>query len=92
MRLGHPAGPERLRAALEGHLERTRRELAAVREAAAHSGSVAQWAFPDLALRWSERQHLAEQAPARALLADQDEVEAAAEAARQAVGDAPTPG
>ncbi|MEU9148352.1 PadR family transcriptional regulator [Streptomyces sp. NPDC048349] len=87
--LGHLAEPQRLRAMVVGHLERTRAELAAVREAVAQAGEVPEWAFPALALRWSERQHLAELELGEALLADLDEL---APVARQADGDAPTPG
>ncbi|MFJ6795357.1 helix-turn-helix transcriptional regulator [Streptomyces sp. NPDC091268] len=105
--LGHLAEPERLRAMVEEHLERTRGELAAVREAAEHAGGVPDWTFPTLALRWSERQHLAELELGEALLADLAALAqpagqpvpgdppapgAAAARARQAAGDAPTPG
>lgn len=76
--LGHLAEPALLRAMVEDHLERTRGELAAVREAVEHAGGVSEWAFPTLALRWSERQHLAELELAEALLADLAEVEAVA--------------
>lgn len=68
--LGHLAEPERLRAMVGEHMERTRAELAAVREAMEHAAEVPQWAFPALALRWSERQHLAELELAQALLHD----------------------
>lgn len=94
--LGHLAEPELLRAMVSDHLERTRGELAAVREAVAHAAEVPQWAFPALALRWSERQHLAELELGEALLADLAEpagaAAAAADADRQGGGDAPTPG
>ncbi|MEU9302465.1 PadR family transcriptional regulator [Streptomyces sp. NPDC048269] len=106
--LGHLAQPERLRAMVAGHMERTRAELAAVREAREQAGGVPEWAFPALALRWSERQHLAELELAQALLddladlgADRKEptgtavteaVAGAGSAGRQADGDAPTPG
>ncbi|MBT2407778.1 MULTISPECIES: PadR family transcriptional regulator [unclassified Streptomyces] len=90
--LGHLAEPERLRAMVEEHLERTRGELAAVRKAMEHAGEVPEWAFPALALRWSERQHLAELELAEALLADLAGLSPAAEPGRQAGGDAPTPG
>lgn len=70
--LGHLAEPERLRARVGEHLEHTRGELAAVREAMEHAREVPQWAFPALALRWSERQHLAELELTEALLADLD--------------------
>ncbi|MFD9333753.1 helix-turn-helix transcriptional regulator [Streptomyces sp. NPDC060028] len=103
--LGHLAEPERLRTMVEEHLERTRGELAAVREAMEHAGEVPQWAFPALALRWSERQHLAELELGEALLADlahlaADLAAGAGPAApggafgpgRQGDGDAPTPG
>ncbi|MFJ3835832.1 PadR family transcriptional regulator [Streptomyces sp. NPDC090054] len=68
--LGHLAEPERLRAMVTDHMERTRAELAAVREAMEHAADVAEWAFPTLVLRWSERQHLAELELSGALLAD----------------------
>ncbi|MBT2472349.1 PadR family transcriptional regulator, partial [Streptomyces sp. ISL-66] len=95
--LGHLAEPERLRAMVSEHLERTTDELAAVREAMGHAAEVAQWAFPALTLRWSERQHLAELELARALLEDLAGFEGAAAAGgggqkRQGSGDAPTPG
>ncbi|MBT2543026.1 PadR family transcriptional regulator [Streptomyces sp. ISL-44] len=93
--LGHLAEPERLRAMVGEHLERTRAELAAVREAMEQAGAVAEWAFPALALRWSERQHLAELELGEALLTDladlTDQDDLTGEA-RQAGGDAPTPG
>ncbi|MCX4524529.1 MULTISPECIES: PadR family transcriptional regulator [unclassified Streptomyces] len=72
--LGHLAEPERLRAMVGEHMERTRGELAAVREAMEHAADVPDWAFPALALRWSERQQLAELALSEALLADLDDV------------------
>ncbi|MGR4879774.1 helix-turn-helix transcriptional regulator [Streptomyces sp. LARHCF249] len=87
--LGHLADPERLRAMVDEHLERTRAELASVREAVAQAGEVPEWAFPALALRWSERQHLAELELGEALLAD---LAGLTGAVRQADGDAPTPG
>ncbi|MFJ4777708.1 PadR family transcriptional regulator [Streptomyces sp. NPDC088762] len=98
--LGHLAEPERLRAMVGEHVERTREELAAVREAMEHAAGVPEWAFPALALRWSERQHLAELELAQALLADlQGLGEGGGHTApqtggpgRQAGGDAPTPG
>ncbi|MFF1495757.1 helix-turn-helix transcriptional regulator [Streptomyces sp. NPDC058304] len=98
--LGHLAEPERLRAMVGDHLERTRGELAAVREAMEQAGEVPEWAFPALALRWSERQHLAELELGEALLADLAELSGtgtgarsgAADPDRQGCGDAPTPG
>lgn len=90
--LGHLAEPERLRAMVGEHLERTRAELAAVREAMEQAGAVAEWAFPALALRWSERQHLAELELGEALLTDLTDLTDLAGEARQAGGDAPTPG
>ncbi|MFG2617656.1 PadR family transcriptional regulator [Streptomyces sp. NPDC048507] len=99
--LGHLSEPERLCAMVEDHRERTLAELASVREAMAHAAEVPEWAFPVLALRWSERQHLAELELADALLADLAEVRAPAAGdgpgapagtGRQADGDAPTPG
>ncbi|MFD7909176.1 PadR family transcriptional regulator [Streptomyces sp. NPDC059752] len=91
--LGHLAEPERLRAMVGEHLERTRGELAAVREAMEHASGVPEWTFPTLALRWSERQHLAELELAEALLTDLDGLAGVREEpGRQADGDAPTPG
>ncbi|MCX5197244.1 PadR family transcriptional regulator [Streptomyces sp. NBC_00249] len=105
--LGHLSEPERLRAMVGDHVERTRGELAAVREAMEHAAGVPEWTFPALALRWSERQHLAELELAGALLADLADAEAQNETpdgapratpdaaragGRQGPGDAPTPG
>ncbi|MFE6843678.1 helix-turn-helix transcriptional regulator [Streptomyces sp. NPDC057686] len=98
--LGHLTEPERLRAMVGDHLERTRGELAAVREAMEQAGDVPEWAFPALALRWSERQHLAELELGEALLADLAGLteagtgarNGAADPERQGGGDAPTPG
>lgn len=89
------------------HLERTTEELASVREAMAHAATERDWAFPVLALRWSERQHLAELELTRELLADLEglkgmeglevlkgveTLESPHAQERQAGGDAPTPG
>ncbi|MEU9001357.1 PadR family transcriptional regulator [Streptomyces sp. NPDC048551] len=98
--LGHLSEPERLCAMVEEHRERTLAELASVREAMAHAAEVPEWAFPVLALRWSERRHLAELELADALLVDLAEVRSLAGdgtgtpagTVRQADGDAPTPG
>ncbi|MFE3762463.1 PadR family transcriptional regulator [Streptomyces sp. NPDC059104] len=97
--LGHLAEPERLRAMVEEHMDRTLAELAAVREAMGHAAEVPEWAFPALALRWSERQHLAELELAEALLADLAQARpvgsaagAPADPVRQADEDSPTPG
>ncbi|WP_329388631.1 PadR family transcriptional regulator [Streptomyces sp. NBC_01351] len=90
--LGHLAEPEKLRAMVGEHMDRTRGELAAVREAMEHAADVPEWAFPTLALRWSERQHLAELDLAEAMLTDLAELEAARAPGRQAGGDSPTPG
>ncbi|MET8749026.1 PadR family transcriptional regulator [Streptomyces sp. NPDC004667] len=97
--LGHLAEPERLRAMVEEHMDRTLAELAAVREAMGHAAEVPEWAFPALALRWSERQHLAELELAEALLADLAQARpvglaagAPADPVRQAGEDSPTPG
>ncbi|MFI7356521.1 PadR family transcriptional regulator [Streptomyces avidinii] len=91
--LGHLAEPERLRAMVGEHLERTRGELAALREAVEHASGVPEWSFPTLALRWSERQHLAELELAEALLTDLDGLAQNRQGpGRQADGDAPTPG
>ncbi|MEU8840304.1 PadR family transcriptional regulator [Streptomyces roseus] len=94
--LGHLADPVLLRAMVGEHLERTRGELAAVREAMAQAQEVPQWTYPALALRWSERQHLAELELGEALLADLAELGTAGTpppaGVRQGGGDAPTPG
>ncbi|MFE1825252.1 helix-turn-helix transcriptional regulator [Streptomyces yangpuensis] len=91
--LGHLAEPARLRSMVGEHLERTREELAAVREAAQEAAGAPEWAFPALALRWSERQHLAELELGEALLADLAELSPQdGTAGRQGGGDTPTPG
>ncbi|WP_328297162.1 PadR family transcriptional regulator [Streptomyces sp. NBC_00435] len=102
--LGHLAEPERLRAMVTEHLERTTEELASVREAMAQAAAEPDWAFPTLALRWSERQHLAELELTRTLLADLDGLDGDPAPPdrvgpgtdpgqeRQGSGDAPTPG
>ncbi|MFF2811785.1 PadR family transcriptional regulator [Streptomyces sp. NPDC058000] len=68
--LGHLAAPETLHALVEQHLARTRDALAEVRGALRRAEQVPEWAFPRVALAWSERQHLAELALAEAMLAD----------------------
>ncbi|MBT2394594.1 PadR family transcriptional regulator [Streptomyces sp. ISL-100] len=70
--LGHLADPDRLRARVADHIARTSGELKEVRDALARTEGVAQWAHPHVALRWSERQHLAELELAEAMLADLD--------------------
>ncbi|MFJ5551020.1 PadR family transcriptional regulator [Streptomyces sp. NPDC093225] len=72
--LGHLAAPDRLRALVAEHIEGTRDRLREVREARGQASGVGEWVFPELALRWSERQHLAELELAEALLADLDEL------------------
>ncbi|MFJ6698955.1 PadR family transcriptional regulator [Streptomyces sp. NPDC091272] len=68
--LGHLSDPARLRARVTEHITCTEGELAGVREALARAEGVTQWAHPQVALRWAERQHLAELELARAMLAD----------------------
>ncbi|MFG2331574.1 hypothetical protein ACGFMM_18305 [Streptomyces sp. NPDC048604] len=61
-----------------------------------HAEGVPDWEHPRIALRWSERQHLAELELARALLADLDDPAAADPEhggdpqERQVAADAPT--
>ncbi|WOX25911.1 PadR family transcriptional regulator [Streptomyces solicathayae] len=86
--LGHLAAPDRLRARVEEHLAHTRVALKEVRDALARTEGVTDWNHPRTALRWSERQHLAELELAEALLADLDRM--AQE--RQGAADAPTGG
>ncbi|WP_351235216.1 PadR family transcriptional regulator [Streptomyces sp. NPDC002133] len=83
--LGHLAAPERLRALVDEHIDRTRAELKEVRAAPARAEGVDDWAHPQVALRWSERHHLAELELAGALLNDLERI-------RQGPGDAPTRG
>ncbi|MER5728806.1 PadR family transcriptional regulator [Streptomyces sp. NPDC002138] len=93
--LGHLSEPERLRALVEEHLERTRGELDSVREALAQAADAPEWAFPRLVLRWSERRHLAELELADALLADLAGLAAqvaAGSAEAPATGSGPHPG
>ncbi|WP_346776626.1 PadR family transcriptional regulator [Streptomyces sp. HNM0574] len=73
--LGHLADPARLRERVHAHMERTRDELADVREALARTEDVEGWAHPRVALRWSERAQQAELELARAMLTDLDELE-----------------
>ncbi|MFB7369442.1 helix-turn-helix transcriptional regulator [Streptomyces sp. NPDC056222] len=68
--LGHLAAPERLRTLVEEHIARTRGELEEVRDALARAESEPEWHHPALALRWSERQHLAELELAESMLTD----------------------
>ncbi|MET9514257.1 PadR family transcriptional regulator [Streptomyces sp. NPDC002994] len=75
--LGHLADPERLRARVADHIARTNGELKEVRDALARTEGVAEWGHPQVALRWSERQHLAELELAEAMLADLDGLSAA---------------
>jgi DNA-binding PadR family transcriptional regulator len=75
--LGHLADPERLRARVADHIARTSGELKEVRDALARTEGVAEWAHPQVALRWSERQHLAELELAGAMLADLDRLSTA---------------
>ncbi|MGW7417062.1 PadR family transcriptional regulator [Streptomyces sp. NPDC054863] len=72
--LGHLADPARLRARVREHVAHTERELADVREALERAEGVADWAHPQVALRWAERQHLAELELARAMLVDLTEL------------------
>ncbi|WP_407554211.1 helix-turn-helix transcriptional regulator [Streptomyces sp. Pv4-95] len=74
--LGHLAAPGTLRGLVERHIERTRAELAAVREAQQRAGQVAEWEFPQVALGWSERHQQAELELAEAVLADLDRLAA----------------
>ncbi|WP_189389095.1 PadR family transcriptional regulator [Streptomyces sp. SDr-06] len=73
--LGHLAAPQRLRALVGDHLVRTEAELTRVRAALARAEDAEGtdgWAYPRIALRWSERRELAELELARAMLADLD--------------------
>ncbi|OEJ28165.1 PadR family transcriptional regulator [Streptomyces agglomeratus] len=76
--LGHLADPARLHARVADHIARTRGELKEVRDALAHTEGVSEWAHPQVALRWSERQHLAELDLAEEMLADLERLSAAA--------------
>ncbi|MCP3818724.1 hypothetical protein NLX86_11545 [Streptomyces sp. A3M-1-3] len=89
VRLGHLADPARLRALVAEHIERTRGELRQVRDAPARARGVEEWADPQVALRWSERQQLAELELAQALAEDLARM---ARAPRQDAQDAPTHG
>ncbi|MFE0600686.1 hypothetical protein ACFW2T_00510 [Streptomyces sp. NPDC058892] len=92
IRLGHPAEPAPLRSTV-GELAHTRGEPGAAREATDQAAGIPEGTLPALALRWSERQHLAELEPGEALLADLGGSSTRhGAAARQARGDAPTPG
>jgi DNA-binding PadR family transcriptional regulator len=90
--LGHLADPVRLRARVQEHVARTEGELAQVREARKRAEGVADWAHPRVALRWAERQHLAELELARAMLADLDGLAADPCTLRQLPSHTPTDG
>ncbi|MGW1026728.1 PadR family transcriptional regulator [Streptomyces sp. NPDC002577] len=68
--LGHLADPDGLRRQLRAHLERTRAQLREIEHAQELSHKAGQWPYPEVALRWSERQHRAELELAEAMLAD----------------------
>ncbi|WP_329113604.1 PadR family transcriptional regulator [Streptomyces sp. NBC_01465] len=87
--LGHLASPERLRERVELHVARTEGELKEARDALARAEGIEEWSYPQVALRWSERQQLAELELARAMLADLARVPGTA---RQHPSDTPTPG
>ncbi|MFJ2742453.1 PadR family transcriptional regulator [Streptomyces sp. NPDC087440] len=70
--LGHLADPARLAERVADHVVRTQAALDDVREAMRRAEGVTEWAHPQVALRWAERQHLAELELARAMLADLD--------------------
>ncbi len=70
MWLGHLADPDRLRALLVAHRDRSekmRRRAAADAEGAAEEPG---WAYPELVLRWSEQYYAAERDRAEQMLAD----------------------
>lgn len=74
--LGHLMAPARLREILEEHgeyAEKMSRRAAADAEGAAQ---VAEWAYPELVLRWSARYYEAERELTRQMLADLDELAA----------------
>ncbi|MGW2632516.1 PadR family transcriptional regulator [Streptomyces chattanoogensis] len=76
--LGHLAAPGTLRALVERHIERTRGELEKIRDArlrAERAERAEEWAFPRVALSWSERRHLAELELAEAMLEDLEDLE-----------------
>ncbi|MFT4084780.1 MAG: PadR family transcriptional regulator [Nocardioides sp.] len=74
MWLGHTTDPDKLRAMLTEHRDRS--EKMRVRAAADAEGSADEpgWAYPQLVLQWSERYYADERDRADAMLADLDRV------------------
>ncbi|MER5185744.1 PadR family transcriptional regulator [Streptomyces sp. NPDC002896] len=79
--LGHLADPDGLRSQLRAHLERTQAQLREIAHAQEASHKAGQWPYPEVALRWSERQHRAELELAEEMLADLERLWAAGEEA-----------
>ncbi|MBO2458477.1 PadR family transcriptional regulator [Actinomadura violacea] len=74
--LGHLMEPARLREILEQHGEYAEKMSRRAQVDADGAAEVAEWAYPELVLRWSQRYYEAERELTRQMLADLDEVAA----------------
>ncbi|MEV5828991.1 PadR family transcriptional regulator [Spirillospora sp. NPDC052242] len=74
--LGHLMTPERLREVLEEHGAYAAKMSRRAEADAEGAAEVAEWAYPELVLRWSARYYEAERELTRRMLADLDELAA----------------
>ncbi|MFD0902849.1 PadR family transcriptional regulator [Actinomadura sediminis] len=74
--LGHLLTPERLREVLEEHGAYAAKMSRRAEADAEGAAEVAEWAYPELVLRWSARYYEAERELTRQMLADLDELAA----------------
>ncbi|MEW2357603.1 helix-turn-helix transcriptional regulator [Spirillospora sp. NPDC029432] len=72
--LGHLMEPERLREVIEQHREYADRMSRLAEVDAEGAAEVAEWAYPELVLRWSKRYYEAERDLARQMLDDLEEL------------------
>src|SRR4029077_17451641 len=90
--LGHLRDPDRLKDILQEHIayvDKMRQRVATDAQAAAEEPA---WAYPRIAMQWSERYYAAERALALQLIKDIDEAEAVLkQGKRDAHGAFPTP-
>ncbi|MFB4317653.1 PadR family transcriptional regulator [Actinomadura sp. 21ATH] len=72
--LGHLMEPERLREVIEQHREYSDRMSRLAEADAEGAAEVAEWAYPEMVLRWSKRYYEAERDLARQMLDDLEEL------------------
>ncbi|MEV4672399.1 MULTISPECIES: PadR family transcriptional regulator [Actinomadura] len=72
--LGHVMEPDRLREVLEQHRDYADKMSRHAEADAAGAATVAEWAYPELVLRWSARYYAAERDLVDQMLADLDEL------------------